>query len=151
MSTKKNPLITFLLGTLCFFSLLIAAAGASSFGRAGDYILDMVMIILFTGLAIFSGILTWRRIQAGKGTGLTPGDKEKLILDLAQANSGRLTLGEIATATPFDLKEAGAIMDELMKSGAADLQIASNGARVYVFPDFLTKEEKAASEPVARP
>ena len=62
---------------------------------------------------------------------------EQMILRLAKESKGILTVSGVALETGLSLDEAKRQLDDFVAKGYAELRTRSNGAQVYVVPDFL--------------
>jgi hypothetical protein len=75
----------------------------------------------------------------------TPAERERRILRLAERGRGRVTIPEVAARCAMTVAEAKSELDRLAAAGVAQIQVTQNGVLVYVFPGFLSDEEKASA------
>jgi len=71
--------------------------------------------------------------------------EERTLLELIAARGGRVTAVELAKDSPYSLAEVGEVLRRLCEQGACELHIGRDGQTVYVFPGFLSAEEKRAA------
>ena len=65
------------------------------------------------------------------------------MLRFAEAEHGRVTVPEVATSCDMTIAEAKATLDRLVTQQAATIQVTQAGVLVYVFPGFLSDDDKA--------
>jgi predicted transcriptional regulator len=66
---------------------------------------------------------------------------EHVILKLAKANSGILTVSEVALGANITIDEAKKMLDTLVTKGFAELRVRKSGSLVYVITDMADKDE----------
>jgi predicted transcriptional regulator len=66
---------------------------------------------------------------------------EHIILKLAKANSGILTVSEVALGANITIDEAKKMLDTLVTKGFAELRVRKSGSLVYVITDMADKDE----------
>lgn len=113
------------------------------------------LIVVFGGLLLGGLYLAWRmfaRQPATVGSGAagrrrpsprTDADRERLVLRLAEAEHGRLTIPETAAGCDMTVAEAKATLDKLVLQQVATIRVTPDGVLVYVFPGLLSDDEKA--------
>jgi TM2 domain-containing membrane protein YozV len=69
---------------------------------------------------------------------------EYVILKVAKANKGVVTVSDLALAADITVDEAKKNLDALVSKGIAELRVRESGALAYVFPDFASKDEPFA-------
>jgi hypothetical protein len=69
-------------------------------------------------------------------------DRERQVLRYAETEHGRLTVSEVAAGCDMTIAEAKSTLDRLVTLEAATIQVAESGILVYVFPGFLSDEDK---------
>ena len=140
-------LVVALFGAL-FFTIAVTELATGGDGRTsfGVY----VGLVVFLGLTTAAGAwLAWSRLWMTPGRpGYRPprtsdAEREQRILDLAERQRGRVTVAEVAARCDLPVQESKAALDRLVLHGAAELQVSEGGVLVYVFPGFLSDEEKA--------
>ncbi|MFN8635776.1 MAG: hypothetical protein U0893_18160 [Chloroflexota bacterium] len=159
-------------GTFLVYFISMLASGGDGKTRPGVY---MGLIVMFAGLLAIGLYLAWRsfiarpptsgqsRPGAGPARGssrsdranpgqppatprpATDADREQLILHLAEREGGRLTVVEAATHADLTVADAKAVLDRLVLQQAAQIQVTTAGVLVYVFPGFLSDDEKAGA------
>jgi hypothetical protein len=75
----------------------------------------------------------------------TAADRERRILQFAEAEKGRVTVAEVAAHCRLTVTQAKTDLDRLVLQQVAELQVTENGVLVYVFPGFLSDEDKASA------
>jgi hypothetical protein len=123
---------------------------------------DVGLIVMFGGLLAVGVAMAWSAFfkrpsapgAARPGTGgaggqaasptrpPTPAERERGILLLAERHHGRVTVPEVAAHCGLTIAEAKAELDRLVAARVADLQVTSGGVLVYVFPGFLSDDDK---------
>jgi hypothetical protein len=118
------------------------------------------LIFFFGGAFLVGAYLAWRMLRSRRATGGEPAsgpagaerprqpsdaDRERQVLRVAEQEKGRLTVPEVATHCDMTIAEAKATLDRLVLQEAATIQVTRAGILVYVFPGFLSDEEKAAA------
>jgi hypothetical protein len=145
------------------------AGFAVEFASGGDGKTDttvyVIAIVLFGGMLAAGLYLIWHALirprpaasgAARPGTGqpqrqqtttapvpASDAERERRVLQLAEREHGRVTVPEVATHCELTLAEAKAELDRLVLLEVAELQVTPAGVLVYVFPGFLSDEEKA--------
>ena len=64
------------------------------------------------------------------------------MLAVARQKKGRVTDVELAAETRYPLEECRAFLKNMTETGSAGVNIGKEGIMVYLFPGFLTEEEK---------
>ena len=114
------------------------------------------LIVVFGATFIAGAYLIWRMVRkrpraAGADDLLpeeppappTEADRERTILRFAESEHGRVTIPEVAANCDMTIAEAKATLDRLVTLQAAAIQVTQSGVLVYVFPGFMTDEDKA--------
>jgi hypothetical protein len=106
------------------------------------------LVVFFLGTAI-GGVMLARANSAPPGPRAPAGrrlseeqEREQGILDLARQEHGRVTVEEVASHCDLSLEEAKAALDRLAAHAVAELRVTDGGVLVYLFPGFLSDEEK---------
>lgn len=73
----------------------------------------------------------------------TDAERERRILRLAERERGRVTVPEVASRCTMTVTEAKAALDRLVLHQVAEIQVTASGVLVYVFPGFLSDQDKA--------
>ena len=73
----------------------------------------------------------------------TDDERERSVLRFAESEHGRVTVAEVATGCNMSLADAKATLDRLVILDVSEIRVTQNGVLVYVFPGFLSDEEKA--------
>lgn len=135
--TKRNLGIGLLaLGALVVPLLLCCGAVAIS------ALLDQTADAVATGISLLlCFVAPLALIAASSGGGgvwlLRQGRADQLrlaVLDIAQANGGRVTASEVALHTALKIEEAAAYLDSLARQGICELHYTESGAICYLFP-----------------
>ncbi len=77
---------------------------------------------------------------------LSDQEKESMILKIAAAQNGKVTIAEIAKDTSLSLAESKAPLEKMNSSGVTEVQITDGGSLVYVFSGLLSPAEKDTSK-----
>jgi hypothetical protein len=116
------------------------------------------LIVFFGGLMVGGAYLVWRMVtkqrvsQSGAGTGdpapapPTGAERERKVLRFAEKEHGRVTIPEVAASCDMTIEESKRELDRLVTLQAAIIQVTSAGVLVYVFPGFLSDEDKARAD-----
>src|SRR5688572_17852752 len=108
-----------------------------------------------TSPGVYAGLI-WRMVQkrqaaagvAKQAADSTPAppteaDRERQVLRFAEKEHGRVTIPEVAASCDMTIAEAKATLDRLVTLQAAGIQVTQSGVLVYVFPGFMSDEDKA--------
>ncbi len=68
--------------------------------------------------------------------------RERVVLRLAKAESGRLTPAVVAVNSELTIDDAEAQLREFADKGYAELNITEDGRIEYLFPEFLPREPR---------
>ena len=130
-----------------------SAAGGDGKTEPGVY---AGLIVFFGGLMVVGAYLAWRMLQkhpgeAGTGDPVadeppappTEAERERRVLRFAEVEHGRVTVSEVAAGCDMTVAEAKATLDRLVLLQAATIQVTPTGVLVYVFPGFMSDEDKA--------
>jgi hypothetical protein len=114
------------------------------------------LIVFFGGTFVGGAYLVWRMLQKRPATSGASGpaaeqppappteaDRERQVLRFAETEHGRVTIPEVAARCDMTIAEAKATLDRLVTLQAATIQVTSAGVLVYVFPGFLSDEDKS--------
>ena len=114
------------------------------------------LIVFFGGTFIGGAYLVWHMLQKRPGTDgagapaaeqqpapPSEADRERQVLRFAEKEHGRVTIPEVAANCDMTIAEAKATLDRLVTLQAASLQVTRSGILVYVFPGFMSDEDKA--------
>ena len=113
------------------------------------------LTVFFGGTFIGGAYLVWYMLQkrpraAGTDEPVaeapaqpSEADHERHVLRFAEKEHGRVTIPEVAANCDMTIAEAKATLDRLVTLQAATLQVTQSGILVYVFPGFLSDEDKA--------
>lgn len=120
------------------------------------------LLVFFGGLMAVGAYLAWRMFrprgasvganggaggdQAGSGRRTRPptdADRDRQVLRFAETEKGRVTVPEVAAHCDMTIAEAKATLDRLVLQQAATIHVTQAGVLVYVFPGFLSDEDKA--------
>jgi hypothetical protein len=114
------------------------------------------LIVFFGGTFLASAYLVWRMVRPRSATAVwarssggqrvappTEADRERQILRFAERERGRVTIPEVAARCDMTIVVAKAALDRLVIQQAATIQVTQAGELVYVFPGFLSDEDKA--------
>jgi hypothetical protein len=117
------------------------------------------LFVFFGGTFLVGAYLAWRMFlhkpaTVGAGAGAAAGtsqppappseaDRERQVLRFAEKEHGRVTVPEVATGCDMTIAEAKAALDRLVLQQAATIQVTQAGVLVYVFPGFLSDDDKA--------
>lgn len=67
--------------------------------------------------------------------------EERQILTIAQQNNGFVTPGQVTLAVNITMDVAKKKLDDLVKTGHAQLEISGTGSLKYFFPEFAKEED----------
>jgi hypothetical protein len=121
------------------------------------------LVVFFGGMLAAGVYIAWRMFHgkptpraaaagAGRpGTGVrsappppqTDAERERRVLRFAEHERGRVTIPEVATRCDMSLADSKATLDRLVLAEVAQIQVTQMGVLVYVFPGFLSDEDKA--------
>ncbi|HZO25617.1 MAG TPA: hypothetical protein VFH48_06435 [Chloroflexota bacterium] len=114
------------------------------------------LIVFFGGTFVGGAYLVWRMLQKRSATTAAGGpaaeeqpappseaDRERQVLRFAEREHGRVTIPEVAASCDMTIAEAKATLDRLVTLQAAAIQVTRSGVLVYVFPGFMSDEDKA--------
>ena len=73
----------------------------------------------------------------------TDEERERLVLRFAEHERGRVTIPEVATHCNMTIADSKTALDRLVLLEVAQIQVTQSGVLVYVFPGFLSDEDKA--------
>jgi hypothetical protein len=73
----------------------------------------------------------------------TEAEREHRVLRYAETERGRVTIAEVAASCDMTVAEAKGTLNRLVTMEAATICVAESGVLVYVFPGFLSDEDKA--------
>lgn len=91
-------------------------------------------LIFFLVPGLLGAYLAWQNLRPRPTRPrLTERDREQLVLDLADAQGGRVTVAQVAARCDLGIDEAKAVLDRMAVHGVADLQVTDEGGLVYVF------------------
>jgi hypothetical protein len=77
------------------------------------------------------------------GPPATAAERERRVLRLAEAEHGRVTIPEVAARCTMTLDESKRELDRLVLHQVAEIQVTASGVLVYVFPGFLSDQDKS--------
>ena len=126
-----------------FFGLLLTLGGVQNIGNADSSLLKDITMLMFLGILptlggvflIRNAILESRRERAER--------REKILLEVAERHNWVLTPVDLAKETDINLKESQKDLDEMVKSGFAELDIESGGTTYRFF-----RPEKSRVDPL---
>lgn len=132
---------------------LIVVGGFLGFGillHLGEEYSGLVYVValaVFCVLPVALGFVTLR--SRGKRT-LTGEDGawEAELLRLAKQRGGSLTVAEAVAYCDLSRDEAEQRLDDLCKSGFAEVRVSQDGVLVYQFEGFLSLEQKSRAKGV---
>jgi hypothetical protein len=130
------------------------------------------LIVFFGGVTVSGAYLVWRMLlrrteasgaarpgTGSTGTGRRPpehqptgaseapptnaAERERRILRLVEIEHGRVTIPEVAARCSMTIEESKAELDRLVLNEVAEIQVTASGVLVYVFPGFLSDQDKA--------
>ena len=130
--------------------------------------INIGLIVFFGGMLAAGLYLTWRMLraqtsslgEARPGVGQAAGDgrqgahrtaappateaeRERRVLRLAEHEHGRVTIPEVAAHCTMTIEESKEELDRLVLLEVAEVQVTEAGVLVYVFPGFLSDQEKS--------
>jgi len=143
---------------VALFSSFFVAAAVGELATGGDGTTSFGVylgLIVFFGLTLAGGAwLAWTRLWRARGRDghrpprMTDEEHEQRILDLAEREGGRVTVPEVASCCDMTIDDSKAALDRLVLTGVAELHVSEGGVLVYVFPGFLSDDEKARATDV---
>ena len=74
--------------------------------------------------------------------------REQRMIAVAKTKHGRVTDVELVAETRQTLEECRAFLKRVTENSSAEINIGPEGTMVYLFPGFLTDEQKRTAEPV---
>ena len=75
--------------------------------------------------------------------------RDQRMIATAKRKHGRVTDVELVAETRFSLEDCRAFLKEMTESGSAEMHIGKEGTMVYLFPGFLSDEEKRKARSTA--
>ena len=72
--------------------------------------------------------------------------REQRMIAVAKQKHGRITDVELVAEPRYPLEECREFLTDMTTSGSAEMQIGKEGTMVYVFPGFLSAEEKRGAQ-----
>jgi hypothetical protein len=115
------------------------------------------LIVFFGGTMAGGAYLVWSMLKKRPGASSadtasgapaprSEADRERTVLRFAEKEHGRVTIPEVAARCDMTIAEAKAALDRLVLLQAATIQVTTAGVLVYVFPGFLSDEDKARAD-----
>lgn len=95
------------------------------------------MAVLFLGLSVAGVAMAYKGFKRTDPNQLSANAKERLVLEVARAHQGEVTVEELGVDTDLSVRECKLILDELAESGSCDAWVGRNGETIYVFRGFL--------------
>lgn len=123
--------------SLMFVCMAIGDLCGFGDGKTGKDVL-FGLLIFFAGTCVSGGLLARWGFTAPPVPG-QPQDRDdriRLILQLAQAQKGQLTLLQVAAETSLSIEESRELLEDLVSQGMAQMQIDEQGVIAYLFPDL---------------
>jgi hypothetical protein len=150
---ERGCLVAILVGVILASGSCATMAGVDLANGGGESKTEpsvLVGIMVFSvGVLVACGSLLWRMLRptpSGSGASRparTDADREREVLRLAEIEHGRLTVTETAARCDLTIAEAKEALDRLAAQQAAEIQVTQNGVLVYVFPGFLSDDDKS--------
>jgi hypothetical protein len=144
-----------------FFAMFLVTLLTGGDGKTETGVLAG-LVVFFGGMLAVGVYLAWRMFSqkpaaaaargAGRpGTGVpsappppqTDEERERRVLRFAEHERGRVTIPEVATNCDMSLADSKGTLDRLVLADVAQIQVTQTGVLVYVFPGFLSDEDKA--------
>ena len=75
--------------------------------------------------------------------------RDQRMIATAKRKHGRVTDVELVAETRFSLEDCRAFLKEMTESGSAEMHIGKEGTMVYLFPGFLSEDEKRKARSTA--
>lgn len=100
------------------------------------------------GYALAGSRRMLKEAREGSSAALGPGeasDPESMVLKLAAAGGGRVTIAEVAAQTPLSVDEATQAVATLSRRGMAEAIVIEGGVVVYEFKGLLSLEAKTGA------
>lgn len=145
MSRGLSKILT-LVGTV-LFGVMTLAMLVMALVISGQMLVAILLAILFGVLTVFCGYMALQ-LAGGDDTldvsGLS--QERSRLLRFASSRKGRLTAEEAAMGCNLPVRQAQALLDDLVTQGSADTWVSDGGSLVYVFRGLLEAEEKASAE-----
>lgn len=143
-----------------FFAMFLVTLLTGGDGKTETGVLAG-LVVFFAGMLAAGLFIAWKmfrsrpaRAAAGAGrpgTGVpsappppqTDAERERRVLRFAERERGRVTIPEVATQCDMSLADSKATLDRLVLAQVAEIRVTQSGVLVYVFPGFLSDEDKA--------
>ena len=125
----------------------IGGAACAWMAHAGSSNAWQGLAVVGLGTAVAGGISWFREDRRLKRHYIKRRDQK--MIAVAKEKHGRLTDVELVGETRFPLEECRAFLKEMTESGSAELQIGKEGTMVYLFPGFLSEDEKRRARSAA--
>jgi|SoiMethySBSTD1v2_1073268.scaffolds.fasta_scaffold2469750_2 hypothetical protein len=111
------------------------------------------LLVFFLGTTVVGAILAWKMFRRHSPATVRPAsqplgeeERERRVLQFAEKEHGRVTVPEVAAHCNMSVAEAKAALDRLVTLQVADLRVTNSGVLVYVFPGFLSDDDKARAQ-----
>lgn len=115
--------------------LFFTTAGVLSFFEGDSF--GIPIAVLFLGLSVAGVAMAYKGFKRTDPNQLSANAKERLVLEVARAHQGEVTVEELGVDTDLSVRECKVILDELAESGSCDAWVGRNGETIYVFRGFL--------------
>ena len=126
------------LGAVALFGAIYALTGGSIFIFVG-VIVGVLPAIRGLSKLLQARVGSQERKQFQAAQSET---RERVVLRLAKAESGRLTPAIVAVNSELTLDDAEAQLREFVDKGYTELNVTEDGRIEYVFPEFLPREPR---------
>ncbi|MDR3020062.1 MAG: TM2 domain-containing protein [Treponema sp.] len=140
----------FYLGKIPSGLLWMFTGGLFMFGSVFDFFTlpgqvreaNLRQAILDSSVRRNTGGQSWRDINDGSARIVNEKENiERVILRLAKANKGILTVSELALSANISIDEAKKVLDAMVSKGFAELRVRKSGTLVYTIPDLMDQDE----------
>ena len=107
-------IVGILIGLVSLLFTIAAASDLSAGTTKGNGGVILALFVVFGGLTVFGVEVARRNLRKRKAVQIDRAERERMLLELAQAGGGRLTAAEAAMKLPFTLEETRHILEELV-------------------------------------
>ncbi|HEO66322.1 MAG TPA: hypothetical protein ENI73_10715 [Spirochaetes bacterium] len=101
----------------------------------------ILFIIILLGIGFVLPIILRKNRGKIKSQALSAEERQKIILQIAKKNMGRVTPIDVAAESPIAIKEVEKILKDWSSNGYAEMKVSDSGMIVYQI-SFMDVDEK---------
>lgn len=100
----------------------------------------------FAMLGCVGFVMTYLGLKKPKAEAFAMSSKlERRLLQFAREHEGRITVSQLAVESPMSVAECQKALHTLEMGNICRSELQTNGATVYLFPDFMPSDSSAAT------